>query len=115
MCDHVDIIWQAIRARGEGSHFSEMLILAFCFVFYMINLAYPLWVLHTVWKFPGDLQDSMRKALFGFTNTMKAQLISDMKLAKSRLNRRSLKRGIMHMAGFIKAKKKPESTESVGR
>lgn len=104
----MDIVWQAILSRSEGSHFSEMLILAFCFVFYMIDLAYPLWVLHTVWKFPDDLQDSMRKALFGFTNTMKAQLIADMKHVQSRLNRRSLKRGLMHMAGFIKAKKQTE-------
>jgi hypothetical protein len=71
ICDQADFIWQAVRSRTDGSHFSEMLILAFCFIFQMINLAYPLWVMHTVWKFPQEMQRNMRLALFGFTNDMK--------------------------------------------
>lgn len=105
ICDHVDVVLQAIRSRKPGNHYSEMLILGFCFFLQMINLAYPLYALHTVWKFPKEMQTQMMHALFGFTNDMKNLLQDDLLKAKSKLTKENLKYGLRNMAGFIKAKR----------
>jgi hypothetical protein len=88
-------------------------------MFYLINLSYPLWVMHVVSVVPEDLKTPMTQALFGFTNKMHAQLAADLKTARSKvkiINRKDLKQGLSKMAGFIKTKKTDsELKKPVGR
>lgn len=52
--DLLDVMFQAFRTRKTGDELSEFILLCICFIFLIIDLAYPLWVYHVSLKVPLD-------------------------------------------------------------